>query len=293
MRMAGAQHGVVTRAQLLDAGLSRDQVRHRVRRGVLQRLHPGVYRASAVTSPEERRSAALLACGAGASLSFRTAGGMFRLLAPDADLSVVDVTAPLSCRASRPGIRLHRTANLSGDEVTELFGMRVTTPARTILDLAGVLDERQLEQAYSTALRLDLATSPEIAALVARHPGVRGSGTLRALLAAVQDAAFVRSEAEARFLQIVRAAALQVPECNVRIQGFEVDFLWRTQRLIVEIDGFAFHASRAAFERDRRRDATLEAAGLRVLRFTWRQLTSEPIRVAAQVAQTLGRSYTG
>ena len=99
--------------------------------------------------------------------------------------------------------------------------------------------------------------------------------------------AFTRSEAEERLLRLIRKARLPEPECNVRIAGHEVDFLWRSSGLVVEVDGYAFHGSRAAFERDRRRDADLQAAGLTVARLTWRRLVDEPEAVVAQLARAV------
>jgi very-short-patch-repair endonuclease len=99
-----------------------------------------------------------------------------------------------------------------------------------------------------------------------------------------------RSEAEAEFLNLVRAARLPPPETNVRIGGYEVDFLWRDQRLVVEVDGFAYHGSRAAFERDRRKDADLQAAGLRTTRVTYRQIRHEPLALSANLAASLNAS---
>ena len=99
-----------------------------------------------------------------------------------------------------------------------------------------------------------------------------------------------RSEAERRLLRLVERARLPRPETNARLAGYEVDALWRLQRLIVEVDGYAFHGGREAFEQDRRRDADLMVAGHRVLRVTWRQLTREPEAVAARLAVTLASS---
>ena len=126
--------------------------------------------------------------------------------------------------------------------------------------------------------------------LITRHPGHRACGILEALLAAGVAPALARSQAEERFLALVRKAQLPAPELNVRLGPFEVDFLWRTEQLAVEVDGYAFHASPALFERDRRKDARLSAAGVQVLRVTWRQLTSEPEAVLVRLAQTLVRS---
>jgi very-short-patch-repair endonuclease len=123
---------------------------------------------------------------------------------------------------------------------------------------------------------------------LARHEGGRGVRNLRIVIDGGQPA-LTRSDAEERFLDLVRRADIDPPAVNSPIAGHEVDFMWRGKGLVAEIDGFAFHASRGAFERDRRRDAALAAAGLRVMRVTWQSLESEPFAVVARLAQALAR----
>jgi very-short-patch-repair endonuclease len=155
------------------------------------------------------------------------------------------------------------------------------TPARTLLDLATRLTPHDLERAVNEALVLRLTTPRDLILLGRR------SSALEAAL--TNEPALTRSEAEARLLALIRAARLPPPRTNVKVTRYEVDFLWPGERLIVEVDGFAFHSSRAAFERDRTRDADLQAAGYRVTRVTWRQLIREPEAVVARVAGA-GRS---
>lgn len=114
-----------------------------------------------------------------------------------------------------------------------------------------------------------------------------GAARLRALVEGGEGPAITRSEAEERFLALVRAAELPPPEVNVRVNDHEVDFLWRDEGLVVEIDGFRFHSSREAFERDRRRDARLQAAGVRVMRVTWRQAVDDAYATLARLVQAL------
>jgi very-short-patch-repair endonuclease len=118
-----------------------------------------------------------------------------------------------------------------------------------------------------------------------RAPGRSGTATLRALLE--DEPTFTRSEAERRLRRLILDGGLPPPETNVRLLGFEVDFVWPGAKLVVEVDGHAFHAHRAAFERDRERDQALVAAGYRVIRVTWRQLEREPLAVLARIAQAL------
>lgn len=182
---------------------------------------------------------------------------------------------------------MHGVRRLHPDEIGRNHGLPITSPARTLLDLASSVRVDQLERALAQAERRRVATRTAVMAMLTRHPGERGSRTLRELLVGPHGPALTRSEAEARFLRLVRKGAVPGPHTNVIVEGLEVDFLWQEERLIVEIDGFAFHAGRIAFERDRRRDGILAAAGFRVIRFTWRQLTEEPEAVLVRVAQAL------
>jgi very-short-patch-repair endonuclease len=170
-----------------------------------------------------------------------------------------------------------------------LDGVPITTPARTLLDLAAVAHPRHLEQAVAEAERRRLASRRGLAALLARYPGRPGSRAVRALLEADARPALTRSEAERRFLVLIRSAGLPAPDVNVRVGDVEVDFLWREAGLVTEVDGYAFHSDRAAFENDRRRDAELAARGLTVIRVTWRQLVDEPEAVVVRIGQALAR----
>lgn len=133
-----------------------------------------------------------------------------------------------------------------------------------------------------------MVTQREILTAIDRAPGRTGVGVLRQILARTSGPALTRSTAERRLLKLIREAQLPHPLTNSRTKGYELDFLWPEQRLVVEVDGRRFHGHRAAFERDRRRDATLVAAGYRVIRVTWRQITEEPLAVVASLAQALG-----
>lgn len=287
--LAARQHGVVARGQLLERGVPPHAVAYRVAKGRLYALHRGVYRVGPVAAPLEREMAGVLACGATAVLSHHSAGSVWTLLARGPGAIPVEVSSQGGYRAPDRWLRLHRVAPFAADETTTFEGLPITSPARTLVDLAGCLDVWGLERAVARADRQGLATIEALAALLARYPGRAGSRALRAVLGRDGGSALTRSEAEARFLWLVRDASLPPPEANVTIQGFEVDFVWRAARLVVEIDGFEFHSSRSAFERDRRRDAVLTASGFRVIRVTWRQLTSEPQAVVTRVARALGQ----
>ncbi len=190
----------------------------------------------------------------------------------------IDITVTGPAVRSRPGLRIHRARSL---DAAVQDGLPLTTPARTLHDLAGCLGQPELDRAVEQAQVLRLATREEIAARLPR----RGRRALTAAL--YDDPQLTRSAAERRLLALIRQARLPRPETNVRVQGYEVDLLWRRQRLIVEVDGFAYHSTRHAFERDRARDATLQAAGYRVVRITWRQIVNDSHALVAQLTRLI------
>ncbi|MGH2992528.1 MAG: DUF559 domain-containing protein [Solirubrobacterales bacterium] len=284
--LAARQRGVVTRPQLLDIGLTRAAIDNRVKAARLHAVHRGVYLVGhAVPAEGARELAAVLACGPGSVISHRSAAALWRVL------SVVredlDVTVPGRFQGHRPGIRVHRVAALDRGDVRRARGIPVTTPARTLLDLAAAVSPRELERALAEVHARRLAQDKELVALLARFPRRRGVTALRALIEADKVPALTRSEAEERLLTLIRRAKLPSPELNVRLGAHEVDLLWRDQRLVVEVDGFRYHSSRAAFERDRVRDAELGARGLRVIRVTWRQIVEGPEALVARIATAL------
>jgi hypothetical protein len=230
--------------------------------------------------------AAVLAAGPGAALSHRSAAASWDLRS--SSRGPVDVTAPR--QRVRPGIQVRRAA-LAPDEITTRDGIPITTVARTLLDLAAVLPPSQLERAVERAEALGLADTVPLAALLERHGGRRGTAALREVLQGGVQPVLTREELEARFLTFLDAHDLPRPAVNedLHLAGrwIQPDFLWREQRLIVELDGHETHRTRAAFERDRERDRILQAAGWRVVRITWRQLHEDPDAIAADLLRLL------
>jgi hypothetical protein len=173
-------------------------------------------------------------------------------------------------------------------------GIPVTTVARTLLDLADVLDEGGLRGAVDEADRRNLLELGAIEELCERSPGRRGPRALAAILDGhVEPAWDVRTELERRFVELCRTAGLPLPSTNVWVAGFLVDAVWPPLRLAVELDSYRFHRTRASFERDRARDRVLQLAGYQVLRFTWRQLAVEPQAVVGAVRQMLASGSSG
>lgn len=283
-RIAARQHGVVTRVQLLDAGLGARSIARRTDAGRLHRLHRGVYGVGyAPTDAHARALAAVFACGPRAVLSHRWAAMLWELIAETPRR--VEVTSPGS-RCPR-GISAHRSRALTPPDVTKQRGIPVTAPARTLVDLADVLDDRGLARAVNEAQLRRLVRLDQLAAALERAPGRRAITRLRPFLDRAD--APTRSALEDAFLAFVDRHALPRPSVNRTVAGFEVDMLWAEQRLVVELDGHASHERPATFEADRERDAELTAAGFRVLRVTWRRLREHPGREAARLATLLGR----
>jgi very-short-patch-repair endonuclease/predicted transcriptional regulator of viral defense system len=287
-RLAAGQHGVVTRAQLVVAGVGPSVVDHRLRTGRITAMHHGVYRVGPLRSTRAAEMAACLACGPLALVSHQSGGVLWRILPEKLRPDPVEVTLTGGNRR-RPGVRIHRVPTLAADEATRLDGIPVTTPERTLLDLATAVGRRTLERALAEAIALRLTSPPSMEALLDRHAGRPGSARLRTVLEGGQPA-LTRSEAEEVFLNLIRKAGLGRPRVNTRLGGFEVDFYWPPERLVVEIDGFPFHSSRQAFERDRRRDAEFAALGLRVVRVTWRQLDREREALLVRLTRALDAS---
>lgn len=283
-----AQHGVVTRAQLVDAGLAPGAIRHRIASGRLRVLHRGVYATGPMLLPHARDMAAVLACGPEALLSHRSAAAASGLIEPIGD-QPVDVTVPHPFDRGRPGIRVRRSARLAVDERTCRDGIPITSVARTLIDLGTVLPEHRLERCIAHAEREGLVTRAELLECITRHRGRVGIRRVRAVVERAGGPSLTRSEAERRFLTLVRTAGLPSPGTNVAVGEYEVDFLWREHGIAVEIDGYRFHSSRPRFEADRRRAASLAALGIQVIPLTWAQVVDDAVATAVQIGQALVR----
>jgi very-short-patch-repair endonuclease len=288
--LAASQHGVVSREQLHVLGLSEQAIDHRVRIGRLHVIHRGVYAVGhRVLTMEGRWMAAVLAAGRDAVLSHTSAASAWELRAVGS--GAIHVTIPGDPgRKRRAGIRIHRSCTLTSDDTTEYKGIPITTPARTLIDLAATLRGRPLEQALDRAELLRLIDFAELRRALAAHPTRPGSRSLQAMLSRyTAESAVTRSELEEHFLDLCDDHGVRRPETNTRIEGIEVDFAWRDARLIAEVDGYAFHRSRSAFETDRERDVRLALAGWEVLRFTYAQVTARSAWVSAAIANRLAR----
>ena len=284
-RLAGRQHGVVATRQLAALGLARGGVARRAQAGRLHRIHRGVYAVGhPVLTVNGRRMAAVLAAGPGAALSHASAAALWEIRPTSATRVDVSVRSK-GGRGTRAGLRIHRTPTLEADEITEHHGIRVTTIARTLLDLASSLPHRAVERALDEAEIRDLYDRRALEAVALAHAGERGAAALKQALDLDGDPVLTKSELEELLLAICDRHGIERPAVNGEVAGLEVDFVFAEQRLAVEADSWTFHRTRRAFERDRERDAILARAGYRTLRFTHRQLTRSPAAVAATITK--------
>lgn len=287
--LCATQYGLVAYPQLRDLGLSRSAISRRLKRGHLHPIHRGVY---AVGHPgigaRARWLAATMAIGAGALLSHLDAAALWRLLPGRAGSIHVTVPADSGCR-SRAGIHVHR-ARIDARDRCRREGIAVTSPERTLIDVASTLPRRRLERAVDEAAFLYRLDERKLANALARSGRRPGAAALAVVLADhVPGSTRTRSELEERFLELCDTHGLGRPRVNVIVAGLEVDFLFAAARLIVETDGYASHGRNRSFERDHERDAHLRDAGYEVSRFTYRQVTERADWVAGSVANDLAR----
>jgi very-short-patch-repair endonuclease len=289
--LAAKQHGVVARWQLLAAGITAQQIKVRLRNGRLHEIHRGVYLVGHnIPPPLAVEQAALLACGEAAVLSHRSAANLWKLL-PYPASAPVWVTVPLGQRVVRPRIHVRR-AVIPERDIRWRHGLRLTSPPRTILDLAFLVDEGELESVVADAEFRNLASHAELTAQVKSHEGKRGVAKLRRVFGLPGGPKRTRSTGERAMIRLFRRAGISGFETNARIHGYEVDFLWRDAGVVVELDGWDAHSGRVAFERDRLKIARLTAHGLVVIPVTGRQLGHDPTGVLDRVERTLASART-
>jgi restriction endonuclease-like protein/putative AbiEi antitoxin of type IV toxin-antitoxin system len=295
VELALSQHGVMSLGQFIELGLSASGVRHRVRIGRLYRVHAGVYALSPKFTAHGKRMAAVLACGPGAVLSHRDAADLWGLRR--SSRVAVDVTVSGRSGRRQAGIDVHRPRNLSAADATEHEGIPCTTVAWTLLDLAEVVNGRQLQSACRRAEILRLFDLGAVEDVLERGRGRRGVDPLEVALSRLAPSTMLtRNELERLFVALGMRAGLPRPSVNTWIElpggGAEIDFAWPDRRLAIETDGYETHGTRSAFEDDRRRDQLLAMAGWRVIRFTWRQIVDDSGEVE-KVLRALLAGYPG
>ena len=283
--LARRQRGYVTRGQLLKLGLGAQAVKHRVRSGRLIPVYTGVYAVGHRPAlPQDRGKGALLACGPKAVLSHGSAATLYGIYRRwDTPFEVTVPTA-----RHRKGIRIHR-ARLTRDDIRIELGLRVTSPARTLLDMAPRLTDKQLRRAFN-GLRLSHQLRPEhLADTLRRFPRAPGARRLEPLARTRRGA--TRSSLEDKFGDFCDRHGLPEPLLNERIGGREVDALFPEERVIVELDGYEVHSGRVSFEDDRDRDASMLALGFSTVRVTEERIDKAPGREAARLKAILARRH--
>jgi very-short-patch-repair endonuclease len=275
---------VITRVQLMALGITPRQLERVLHDGRLRALHRGVCLFGPNLLPLTREMAAVRACGPEAVLSYRSAGHVWQLLPYVPKARHMHVSVESGDPRSHPRIVIHR-ASLDRNEITTQHGIPITSPARTILDLATELGDGDLEQAIADAFARWRLTHAKLMALIDARPGHRGVARVRKQLEG--SPARTRSRTERRLLDGLRQAGVPEPEANATLGPWEVDLLWRDQRLAVEVDGYDSHSSPRAFERDYRKTAALEEVGLSVLRVSadhvWNHLDATVARVRGRL----------
>jgi hypothetical protein len=293
--LALEQHGVFALDQLRELGLSPSGVRTRVALGRLHRIHHTVYSLvpKELLKREGLYMAAVLACGPGAVLSHRSAAVLHELR--DRGHTKIEVTVPKRATRAHPGVAVHRSTTLTEADVTVVNNIPCTDVHRTLLDLAEVVDQRQLERAFDQAEIAEVLDLRAINDQLARNPTRPGAKACKLVLATHYIGKTpTRNENEELLLSITRPLGIPDPECNAVIvlpdggPPIRPDFVWRDQRIIVEADSRKWHGSRQRMEIDRRRDQRLIAAGWRVIRTTWRQMRYHPEELRETLLRLLG-----
>jgi very-short-patch-repair endonuclease len=286
--IAGRQRTIVAHDQLLAIGCGRRTIARWLNRG---RLHPVFHRVYSVVSgdlpPLAREQAALLACGERVFLSHHTAAaiwGLQRTFPTEIDVSVVGRRCD-----SRKGIRVHRIKAIDQGQVRREQGLWVSSPARAVLEIAATASDRELTRAIDQGLADRLFTPRELEDVLAANRPCRGAARLTGILGDPTATAVSRSRREKALLRLIREAGLPMPDTNVPFGRFELDFLWRREGLVVELDGYNFHRGPDAFRRDREKELAVRNAGLEMLRFTGDQVLKQPWMVLATIAGALAR----
>lgn len=294
--LAATQHGVVSRPQLRAIGLTAAAVRHRVSRRRLIEVHPGVFAVGhRLLSPRGWWMAAVLTCGAGALLSHRAAAALWGLI--DHGPSTIDVIV-LRSVVARSGVRPRRVRTVNAVDRAQVDGIACTSIARTLIDLATVVDERTLDRALRRAQDLRLFDRHAVDEVVGRSRA--GSRRLReaVLVLAGDDATRrrLKSELELRFIEMLRRHGFVLPGTNVSIETpwgtWEVDTVWPVEHIVIELDGWWAHRDRESFRRDHRRATDIRGAGYDVSRLSWDQVVLHELETVERLARFLPREPT-
>ncbi len=286
-RLARRQHGVLARRQLQRLGFSSREIERRIERGRLHAIARGVYAVGRRDlSPNGRWMAAVLACGETACLSHRSAGALFGICKERN--GVIEASVRHRGKIERPGIRVRSRPSLPSHDIGALHRIPITSPVRTLIDLATELPPKSLERAVNEADKMDVIDPDSLRCSLDAYSGVPGVKPLRFLL---DRDTFVLTdeELERLFLPLALESGLSLPLVKEMLNGYEVDFLWPELKLVVETDGLRYHRTPSAQARDARRDQAHTAAGYARLRFSHHQVKHEPDYVKRILGETAAR----
>jgi Protein of unknown function (DUF559) len=285
--VAARQHGNITRRQLFDVWLNKHHINYRIKIGRLHRVFRGVYSVGTpAITPHQRAAAAVLACGPGAALSHSSAmtlWGFWRHWDTPFEVTVV------GDRRTR-GIHVHRSTTLRRRDITTQLGIRVTTPARTLIDMTPRLRDSALRRAVKNALNSPWLTEDQLAETLARHPTAPGTRRIAKLIG--RDGTPERAGWEDEFPAFCARYGLPEPIMGQPFHGYILDALFPVEKVIVELDGWEFHKGKIAFEDDRERDAETLARGHVTIRMTWDRIHERPRREAHRLGGILASRRT-
>ncbi len=281
--IARRQGGYITRAQLLGLGLTAERIKYRIRIGRLIPAYRGVYAVGHLPRlPVDRAYGALLASGGKSALSYRSSASLWGFYT---DWKFpFEVTTPEDRRPT--GVTVHLSRTLIRADIRYQLGLRTTSPARTVFDMAPRLNGRQLRRMVDDGRNRHQLRAGELWDLAVRLPHAPAADRIKELLSGGHNP--TRSELEALFIEICVLAGVPIPLLNVIVGGVEVDAYFPVQGVIVELDSYAWHSGRRVFESDRKRDREHLRAGLPTLRFTWESMTFDPHGEAALLRDVLG-----
>jgi very-short-patch-repair endonuclease len=285
-RLAARQHGAFSRRQALALGHTPTQITKRVARGSWIVLRPGVYAIAGTPATWERKAmSAVLQCGDRTVLSHLAAASVLSLIATKPD--VIDVTVHLDAHHTRGrGVRVHRTNLLERTDRRSVNGIPITSPNRTLVDLAGVIPKRTLEAILDDALRRGLTRVSALARFLDRCGRKRGAAELRRLLRDRMDG-HTHSELEREFRRIVKAHRLPDPGRQRIVGPFRIDFAYLDDRVLIELDGWGHHSTKTDLQADTRRQTELGSEHWFVLRFSWEDVTRNVGWVVSRIRKVL------
>jgi Transcriptional regulator, AbiEi antitoxin/Protein of unknown function (DUF559) len=284
--IAARQNGNITRRQLIDLGLGDGGIAWRVAIGRLHRVFRGVYSVGTpALTPHQRASAAVLACGPGAALSHSSAMTLWAYWRHWDQPFEVTVVGDRRTK----GIRVHRSTTLRRRDITTQLGVRVTTPARTLLDMSPRLKDKALRRAVKNALNSPWLTEDQLAETLARHPTAPGTKRIAKLIG--RGGTPERAGWEDEFPAFCAKYGLPAPVMGQPFHGYILDALFPAEKVIVELDGWDFHKDKIAFEDDRERDAEMLAHGHVTVRMTWDRIHERPRREARRLRAILDQAH--